>query len=74
MSTSPAKKFGFKRATELRNVSEFSQEEIESIKLTKCESFKLDNDKSNLKNTENETEIADKNKFNNCIEFNNDHN
>lgn len=55
MSTSPAKKFGLKRASELRNVAEFSKEEMESIKLTKCESSNLENQNSegcNLNNTQ----------------------
>ncbi len=38
MSTSPSKKFGLKRASEFRNASQLSNDEISEIKLTNCES------------------------------------
>ncbi len=60
MSTSTAKKFGLKRATELRNIAEFTKEEMESINLTKCESNNFDPNISNRnsnKCSENKTSI-----------------
>lgn len=41
MSTSPSKRFGLKRSNEIRNLTEFSMEEIKEIKLTEEESANI---------------------------------
>ena len=63
MSTSPAKKFGLKRASELRNIAEFSKEEMDSIKLTKCESNNLENGNGNCTTNSTENRVSNDNYF-----------
>lgn len=53
MSTSPSKRFGLKRSNEIRNISEFTKEEINEIKLTKCD----ENEYNNNSQKENNKEI-----------------
>lgn len=75
MSTSPSKKFGLKRATELRNIAEFTKEEMENIQLTKCESNNFDKNISNNKtNNSSENEASTDAYFDNNKNINNHEN
>jgi len=55
------KKFGIKRATELRNASEFSNEEINELKAINYSDTNTENNKDTYNpNSENQTEINKK--------------